>query len=557
MQEDLLQAIANAASKYTHDLPDIELSFVDELKGDYSTNIALKLAAKTKKNPRELAQIIAGDIKVELGTRLESVTVAGPGFINIILSDEELMGLINSKPKLPLAGQVIVVEYSDPNPFKLLHAGHLYTSIVGDAIANLLSASGALVYRVNYGGDVGLHVGKTIWAMIKELDGELPEKLTSIKKNERSAWMSHAYVLGTDAYEKDEQAKTEIIEYNKKVYAIHQNKDYTTPLAQIYWTTREWSYEALDDFYQKLNIKFDKYYPESEAMPIGMDIVSKQLDAGVFTKSEGAIVFKGEDFGLHTRVFINSHGLPTYEAKELGLFQLKLRDYKYDRSIVITGNEQEQYMKVVLKALEQFMPELADTNEYLGHGMVRLSGGKKMSSRLGNILTAEDVIVSAEKATKEVSGKYDERVVLAAIKYSMLKQRMGGDIIYDPEESVSVLGNSGPYLQYSYARAKSIMAKIDKISKIDENISFEAGERTLVNKLARYNRVVEQTAAELSPNILCTYLYELAQEFSRFYEKNRVIGDKRENIRLMLISIYADRLKGGLELLGIASPERL
>jgi len=557
MQEDLLQAIANAASKYTHDLPDIELSFVDELKGDYSTNIALKLAAKTKKNPRELAQIITGDIKVELGTRLESVTVAGPGFINIILSDEELMGLINSKPKLPLAGQVIVVEYSDPNPFKLLHAGHLYTSIVGDAIANLLSASGALVYRVNYGGDVGLHVGKTIWAMIQELDGEFPEKLTSIKKNERSAWMSHAYVLGTDAYEKDEQAKTEIIEYNKKVYAIHQNKDYNSPLAQIYWTTREWSYEALDDFYQKLNIKFDKYYPESEAMPIGMDIVSKQLDAGVFTKSEGAIVFKGEDFGLHTRVFINSHGLPTYEAKELGLFQLKLRDYKYDRSIVITGNEQEQYMKVVLKALEQFMPELADKNEYLGHGMVRLSGGKKMSSRLGNILTAEDVIVSAEKATKEVSGKYDERVVLAAIKYSMLKQRMGGDIIYDPEESVSVLGNSGPYLQYSYARAKSIMAKIDKISKIDENISFEAGERTLVNKLARYNRVVEQTAAELSPNILCTYLYELAQEFSRFYEKNRVIGDKRENIRLMLISIYADRLKGGLELLGIASPERL
>lgn len=557
MEEDLLQTIAKAASKYSNDLPDIELSFIDESLGDYSTNIALKLAAKTKKNSRELAQLIAADIEVAMGTILKSVSVAGPGFINFILSDEELMRLINAKPKLPLAGQKIVVEFSDPNPFKLLHAGHLYTSIVGNTIANLLMVSGAQVYRVNYGGDVGLHVGKAIWAMIKELGGELPEKLTSIKRNERGSWMSNAYVLGTAAYEKDEQAKADIIEYNKKIYAIHQNKDHTSPLAQIYWTTRQWSYEAFDEFYQKLNIKFDKYYPESEAIPIGMEIVSKQLAAGVFEKSEGAIVFKGEDFGLHTRVFINSHGLPTYEAKELGLFQLKLRDYKYDRSIVITGNEQEQYMKVVLKALEQFVPELAAKSEYLGHGMVRLTGGKKMSSRLGNILTAEDVIVSAEKAAKEVSGKKDEKVVLAAIKYSMLKQRMGGDIIYDPVESVSVIGNSGPYLQYSYARAKSIMAKVDKINKIDGDISFEAGERLLVKKLARYNRVIEQTAAELSPNILCTYLYELAQEFSRFYEKNRVVGDKREGIRLVLISIYADRLKGGLEILGIDSPERL
>lgn len=548
--EHIKNALSAAIEKLFDEKIEVVLTRPDEQFGDSATNVALQLAKKVGKNPREVAEAIVKELPKNV-----TAEIAGPGFINIKLGDEALLKLADAKPAQSLKGKVVVAEYSDPNPFKVLHAGHLYTSVVGDAVANLLEAVGGEVHRVNFGGDVGLHVGKTMWAILKELGGEHPEKLQKIPKDERSAWMAARYVKGNNIYDDDPKAKNEIIALNKKVYQLHSENDHTSKFAQIYWTCREWSYEYFDEFYARIGSKFEKYYPESEVAQPGLKIVKNHMQKGVFEESDGAVVFRGEPHGLHTRVFINKEGLPTYEAKDVGLIFAKKNDYNFDKSVVITANEQEQYMAVVLKAIEQFEPELVAATNHLTHGIVKLKGGVKMSSRKGNILRAVDVLEAAKQAQRKITGNTDEQVSLAAVKYAFIKQRTGGDIVYDPEESVSMEGNSGPYLQYAHARAHSILQKASK--KPAKITDLQTGERSLVRKLGEYAEVVDKAAAELMPHHICTYLYELAQTFNRFYEKNRVVGDEREAVRLTLVKKYADTLKKGLEILNITAPEKM
>lgn len=523
----------------------------EEKFGDFATSMALQLAKQLGKNPREVAEAIVGRLTHD---DITEATVAGPGFINIRLTEEALIKLAGQVPEKALKGQTVVAEYSDPNPFKVLHAGHLYTSIVGDAIANLLEQAGGEVHRVNYGGDVGLHVGKTLYVVLQRLGGEYPEKLNDVPEDQRSEWLASAYVEGTNLYEDNEQAKAEIIVLNKRVYQVHSQGDHDSPFAHIYWTCRQWSYDYFNEFYDRIGSHFEKYYPESETAELGLKTVKEQIGK-VFEESDGAIIFPGEKYGLHTRVFINSEGLPTYEAKDVGLIIKKKQDYDFDKSVVITGNEQEQYMTVVLKAIEQFAPPLAQATTHLTHGLVKLQGGVKMSSRKGNILRAVDVLDAANEANKALNGKEEPQTALAAVKYAFLKQRVGGDIIYDPTESVAIEGNSGPYLQYAHARARSILAK----AKVEDKPvdGFQAAERSLLRKLGEYAETVEKATSELMPHHICNYLYELSQNFNRFYEKNRVIDDPRQVVRLQLVHAYADTLKNGLQLLNIPAPDRI
>ncbi len=536
----------------------VELTRPDEQFGDYTTNIALRLAGKLGRNPREVAQNLVDEVQSHLGDEIDKVMIAGPGFINITLSDAALSAQVTAAPTTKqqiYKGKVVVAEYGDPNPFKILHAGHLYTDVVGDAVANLMEASGGKVHRVNFGGDVGLHVGKSMWAIVKTLGGEHSEKLKDVPEAERANWMTERYVEGSTAYEEDDNAKEEVINLNKRVYKLHDDADHDSPFAKIYWTCRQWSYDYFTYFYDRLGSHFEKYYPESENAQLGLDTVREQLKKGVYEESDGAVVFKAEKYGLHTRVFITREGLPTYEAKDVGLIMAKWQDFRFDVSLIITSNEQMEYMKVVVKSIEQFMPELASRTVHLTHGMVKLAGGVKMSSRKGNILRATDILDAAAESNKKTRGQDDPQTTLAAVKYAMLKQRIGGDIVYDPAESVSLEGNSGPYLQYAHARARSVLAK----SKVKPTLpnKLEAGERSLARKISEYPEVVEKAVAELMPHHICTYLYELAQTFNRFYEKNRVIGDVREAERLRLVQFYADVLKDGLRLLNITAPERI
>ncbi|HEX8227308.1 MAG TPA: arginine--tRNA ligase [Candidatus Saccharimonadales bacterium] len=564
MKQEIEQAVQDAVKAVFDADTDIVLSRPDEKFGDYATNVALQLSKQLGRPPREIAEGLAAKLRESLKDEVSEVTVAGPGFLNIKLSDSvfaaELGKMLDPAdpygPAKRYRGQVIVTEYSDPNPFKVLHAGHLYTSVVGYAISNLYELAGAEVHRVNFGGDVGMHVGKTLWAILRELGGEHPEKLADVDQSRRSEWMASCYVTGNNLYDEDEAAKAEMVALNKRVYQIHNDKDHESPLARIYWTCRQWSYEYFDDFYDRIGTPFEKYYPESETAQLGLDTVRAHTP-GVFEESDGAIVFKGEDHGLHTRVFVTSQGLPAYEAKDVGLILKKKQDYDFDQSIIVTANEQLQYMEVVLKAIEQFEPELYKATRHLTHGLVKLAGGVKMSSRRGNILRAVDVLDVAAAANREATGKDDDVVVLGAVKYAFLKQRIGGDIIYDPIESVSLQGNSGPYLQYAHARAHSILRKATMEPSWVDGYVLNDWERLLVRKLTEYPEVVDTALDDLMPHHVCSYLYELSQTFNRFYENNRVIGDEHEAGRLTLLTAYIGILQHGLGLLGIDAPEQM
>lgn len=558
MRQQIEQAIAGITKELYGFDGIVELTRPEEQFGDFATNVALQLAKLAGKNPREVAEAIAGELRSKLTGQVSGVSIAGPGFINLRLSDAALEVLAEQAVRQVFVGKKVLTEYSDPNPLKPLHAGHLYTTLVGDMISRLTEVAGAETVRLNYGGDVGLHVGKSMWAITKHLGGELPEKLADIPEAERPAWLGARYVEGSNAYGDDEAAKAEIVETNKRVYALHRENDHDSPFARMYWTCRQWSYDYFTVLYRQLQVKpFDRFIPESEVTQLGLQTVQEQLTNGVFEKSGDAVVFDGEKHGLHTRVFINSEGLPTYEAKDVGLSLTKWRDYHFDESIIITANEQQQYMQVVIAAIDQFAPEAAERTKHLVHGMVKLQGGVKMSSRKGNIVTALEILEAARQAGIETGTNPAEDTILAAVKYAFAKNRIGSDIAYDPKESIALEGNSGPYLQYAHARARSILAKAEGQETGTLDGRLEAGERSLLRKISEYPEAVDRAVADLMPHHICTYLYELAQAFNRFYEKSLVIGDPRQAVRLNLVRQYADRLKSGLELLGISAPDRL
>lgn len=510
---------------------------------DYACNIAMKLAKQVGKNPRE----IATEIVAEYG---EGAEIAGPGFLNFMLPSEYFEGKMaefegkigkNISPD-EYSGKKVICEFSDPNPFKVLHVGHLYTSVVGDAISRLFEFVGADVTRANFGGDVGLHVAKTLYVLQKDAGNFSIEDIAK------------CYVEGTRLYEEDENVHAEIVKLNKKIYEIAQNDIREDELAKLYWKGRELSYRYFEDFYDSIGVKFDKYYPESTVAGRGLKEVKNGLANGVYEMSDGAVVYKGEKVGLHTRVFINKEGLPTYEAKDVGLIFTKWDDYKFDKSVVITGNDIIDYMKVVLSSVGEMNAELPKRTAHLTHGQVKLPGSVKMSSRKGNFLKAVDVI---NMVRDELGGeKADKKVVLAAIKYAFLKYKVGGDIIFDPKESVATTGNSGVYLLYSAVRSRKI---IEKCTKNEKNDGFELNlfEKNLVKKMLQYEGVLAEAVKEMAPYKICNYLYELSQEFSRFYENCPVAGSEYEVERKKLVQNYLAVMLHGLNLLGIEVPEEM
>ena len=255
-------------------------------------------------------------------------------------------------------------------------------------------------------------------------------------------------------------------------------------------------------------------------------------------------------------MFINKEGVPTYEAKDVGLIFTKWDDWRFDESVVVTGNEQTEYMKVVLASVSEYAPELVERTTHLTHGLVKLAGNVKMSSRKGNFLRAVDVL----EMVREMLGgdKADTKVVLAAIKYAFLKYKMGGDIVFDPKESVSTVGNSGVYILYSVVRAKKILEKgSDKVATKDDIAGVNEFELKLCKKLIQYRDVVLAAVEDKAPNKVCTYLYELAQTFSRFYENVQVVGGEHEGRLRALVAAYANVMEDGLAVLGIEAPEEM
>ena len=508
-------------------------------------------AAKQSVSPPELAAKLAGAISHPAVAKAEP---AG-GFVNIWLKSGELGQVVVSQAASDSYGQhdslkdkEIVIEHTDPNPFKELHIGHLYSNTVGESIARLHEAAGAKVHRVSYHGDVGLHVAKAVWAMGKSISWQ-NERFDELES--AASKLGDFYAKGAAAYDSDESAKAAITEINKQIYS--QSDDM---INQIYQWGKAASFAYFNSIFEILDVGFDHSpYLESQAGPAGIDLVKTHMDK--FEESQGAVVFRDGD--EHTRVFITSQGLPTYESKELGLAKLKDGDFPdASKSIIITANEINAYFRVVLKVLRLIEPKLADKTRHLSHGLVKLPSGK-MSSRTGDVVLATDLLSEVESAVKNRSP--DSPSVkdnsLAAIKYAFLKPNVGGDIVYDVEESINLEGQTGPYVQYAAVRLQSILAKV-KDDNNAKGYGFEA-EKNLLMLIARYPEVTAKSISELAPHRIAQYVYELAREFNRYYEKVPV-KDAEVSVRPARLAVLKSGLgvlKHGLGLLNIPVPDKM
>lgn len=516
--------------------------------GDYSTNAALAAAKTFARDPRELARELARLLADALGKSVAShVAVAGPGFVNVALAREAValavaeavaQGARWGKGEAN-ANQRILVEYTDPNPFKEMHIGHLMSNIIGEAIARLIESEGATVIRANYQGDIGPHVAKALWGLRKK----------SIAEPKTAKELGEAYAEGSRAYEESPEAKDEIDALNQAIYAGDDRE-----LMELWRKGRDVSLEAFERLYTVLGTHFDHYFFESETAESGARIVRDGVQKGIFEESEGAVIYRGEKQGLHTLVFITNKGTPTYEAKDIGLAFLKEERVRSDRSIIVTAAEQIGHFRVVFAALAELAPLIAAKTTHVPHGFLRLASGK-MSSREGNIITAAGLIegVIQKASEKNADPLIAEQVALGAIKYMILRQAPGSDIIFDAEKSLSLEGDSGPYLQYALVRAKKILTYAGGEAGAAEPDAPYAIERVILH----YPEVVARAARGLAPNLLVNYLTEIASAWNSFYAREQVLGSPEEAYKQRVARAFANTMENGLTLLGIPAPERM
>ena len=579
--DELKRAIGGALTKLGVSAPVVALEHPAELShGDYSTNVALAYAKELQMKPHELAERLLKGLTLGLEkgqTFVERMEVAGAGFINFYLSKEffadALRKIVQGSTFLPiqgrtldndfgatktLVGKKVMVEYTDPNPFKEFHIGHLMSSAVGESLARLFEFQRAKVVRACWQGDVGLHVAKAVFGYQK-LYG------ATSNKNLIAQW-GEAYTNGSEAYEADETAKKKINELNKKIFEKSDPE-----VNKLYDAGRKISLEHFEEIYKTLGTKFDYYFFEGKEGREGKPIVEEGLKKGVFERSEGAVIYHGEKHGLHTRVFLTKENLPTYEAKELGLNKAKFeKESDLDISIIVTANEQSDYFKVMLAVMREVLPEVAAKTKHIAHGMLRFASGK-MSSRKGNIITGESLIEQVKEMVREKikdrempeaeKEKAAEIIAVGAIKYSILRQAVGGDIIFDVEKSISFEGDSGPYLQYSYVRAKSILAKANSL-KVQpwDGKKVEPWETTALEKLLyRFPEIVERAGKEYEPHYITTFLTELAGAFNSWYAREQIVDEKdpASPYKVALTKAFAIVMRNGLGLLGIKVPERM
>ncbi len=585
----------------TEALSSKEFSFNDEdviieipgdiAKGHYSTNIAMRLASQLKRNPLEIAQEIV-DV-LEEDASIAKAEVAKPGFVNFFLSNRYLLTQIskiagNKGDFLNLdikKGKKVVIEYTDANPFKEFHIGHLYTNSVGESFARLQEAIGAQVKRANYQGDIGLHVAKTLWGLEEKLREEETtfETLEKVSLKARVRFLGEAYALGAEYYDdfEDKIVQKEIDEINYYIFSLVSEvepresfKKYEEMnLSEKYKKGRQWCLDYFETIYDRLGTTFDYYFFESEVGQAGLEIVMKNVGK-VFEEDDGSIIYRGDEKkNLHTRVFVNKHGVPTYEGKELGLAFRKGELVDYDESVVITGNEQSGYFKVVLDALSKLNKDLSEKTTHVPHGMVRLPGKAKMSSRKGEIVRGDVLLDSVKEKVMNImenSEQVDEdnillvseKIAVAAIKYAFLKVSVGKDITFDIEKSISFDGDTGPYLMYVYSRCNSILKESD--FENPGGVCIESCmENPLVKGLSvqigRYEKQLLDSSTNYSPSTLAQYLFSLGQTFNSFYQGVRVLDapDEERGILLTLVKATMVVMQDGLDKLGIEVVEKM
>jgi arginyl-tRNA synthetase len=529
--------------------------------GDYAFP-CFSLAKIYKKNPNEIAQELIK--KIKLTKIIKKIEIKG-AYLNFFIDKEKLSETIlktiykeknnfgKNKEK-----DKIIIEFPSPNTNKPLHLGHIRNILIGQSISNLLRFLGNKVYQVNLNNDRGIHICKSMWAYQKFGNNKNPDK-------KPDHFVGDFYVL----YEKNKSIETEK-EIQQMLTRWEQGDEKTRAL----WRKlTNWVLKGFNETYRKFNLKFDKTYNESEIYDKGKTIVLEAFKKRIFYKdNKGMIIADLEKYDLGKKVLLRADGTSIYITQDIYLAKKKYDDFKINKSIYVVASEQNYHFKVLFKILELLKYKFAKNCYHLSYGMIYLPEGK-MKSREGTIVDADDIIEKMQLlAEEEIIKRHKElkkdeirkranMIGLGALRYYILKYDTLKDIHFNPKESISFEGETGPYIQYAHARICSIERKYSK--RIRDNINYsllkQKEEFELIKHLAKFPEIIKNAAHQYKPYLLANYLYELAKQFNEYYHKYPVLKVEQEikKARLLLINCIKQVLKTGLNLLGINAPESM
>ena len=561
-----------------------------EFEGDY-TLVVFPLLKVSHSSPENTGKAIGEWLRENVSE------IAGyncvKGFLNISFSPlywNELFNDIlsdNDFGQLPSTGQNIMVEFSSPNTNKPLHLGHIRNNLLGDSVSRLLKACGNNVMKVTLVNDRGVHICKSMLAWLKAGNGITPEN--SGKKGDHL--VGDCYVAFNDIYKKEvdelvaggmtkDQAEKEAPSLKEAHEMLVKWEEGDKDVRELWKTMNGWVMDGFDKTYRELGISFDKTYFESETYLLGKELVQKGLDMGVFVKDpDGSVWCDLTADGLDRKLLLRSDGTSVYMTQDLGTAERRFSEYKLDSHVYVVGNEQNYHFQVLKLILGKLGFKWADDIFHLSYGMVELPEGK-MKSREGTVVDADDLLeqmYEEARKTSEESGKLadmsdDEKaqlyrmIGLGALKYFIIKVDPKKTMLFNPKESIDFNGNTGPFIQYTHARIKSILRKADdqgishKAADVLSSIEPSAKETRLIKLLSTYPAKVAESGAAYSPAVIANYAYDLAKEFNQYYHDTRILQEEDQDVRrfrLVLIQTVAEVLVKALDILGIQLPERM
>lgn len=581
--------IAAVKHLYGQDLPENQVSLQDtraEFEGQI-TIVVFPVVRFSKKSP----EVTATELGEYLVENIEEVTAFNviKGFLNLSVADSYWLGLFNQELLSPEFGKVasngkkVMVEYSSPNTNKPLHLGHVRNNLLGYSVAELLKASGHEVIKVNLVNDRGIHICKSMLAWQRWGNGETPES-SGLKGDHL---VGKYYVIFDKEYKKEIEALKEagqteeeakknaplILEAQKMLQDWEAGDE---AVITLWKTMNSWVYAGFEVSYKNLGVDFDKYYYESNTYLLGKGTVEEGLEKGVFFKKpDGSVWIDLTADGLDQKLVLRADGTSVYITQDLGTAQMKYDDFHMDESIYVVGNEQDYHFKVLFLILEKLGKTWAKGLHHLSYGMVDLPSGK-MKSREGTVVDADDLVaemIETAKQKTEALGKVNDfseeeksalynNIGLGALKYFLLKVEPKKRLLFDPSESIDFQGNTGPFIQYTHARIKSLLNKAGyDAAKGAAEVVITDTEREMIMLLAKYPAELVAAAKVFSPASLANYLYEVAKMFNKFYHEVPPIVKEEDQAlkhhRLNLSAVTASILKSGMKILGITVPERM
>lgn len=564
MKKSIAEILNKALKKIGANLNEEEiLGFVEippsSEMGDFAFP-CFSLAKILKKNPNQ----IAVDLKKEIGknSNFEKIKVSG-SYINFFVdktdfSKKILNEILKNKKnfgKTQTKSKKVMVEFSQPNTHKAFHVGHIRGTSLGESISRILEFSGQKVVRANYSGDTGMHVAKWIWCYNKY---HSKEKLTN-----NESWIASVYVDAVKRLEEKPLLQAEVDEINRKLESGKDKK-----LNGLWKKSRKLSINSWKKIYNELNAKFNVYFFESQVEKKGKRISLELVEKNIAERNEGAVIMDLKKYNLGVWVLLRKDDTVLYSAKDLALAEKKFSEFKINKSISVIGAAQTLHMNQLFKTLELMKFKNAKNNEFVPFSEVRLPTGK-MSSRTGENILYSDFMkeiteyakIEIKKRDPKISGKKLEeralKISVAAIKYSMLKQNTNKVIVFDKEEALNFDGDTGPYLLYSCARARSIIKKLKSKEKSEKIKNLEEKEMELVKKLSQFQEVVKNAFENLAPSVIANYSFSLSQKFNEFYHACPVLGSEKQNFRAEIVKSFLQVMENSLNLLGINAIEEM